>query len=98
LGLFRFPLPSPASLNATASRDFDFSTEFPRKESLAPPPPCQVSWDDYRGAAECPVLGRTPMCKDSSKTFRATIAMSEDFPLTIEMLLSVLEVRGGTRF
>jgi len=73
-------------------RNIFVPVEFPRKESLAPPPPSKISWDDYVNSSECPILGRTPICKDSSKTFRATIAMSEDFPLTIEMLLSVLEV------
>lgn len=43
---------------------------------------------------ECPFLGRKPVCKESSKAFKATVAMSEDFPLSVEMLLNVLEVRS----
>lgn len=66
--------------------------EFPRKESLAPPPPCRMTWDEYINSTEAPIIGRVPVCKDSSKNFKATIAMSEDFPLTVDMLLSVLEV------
>lgn len=30
--------------------------------------------------------------KESSKPFKATVAMSPDFPLTVDMLLNVLEV------
>ncbi len=32
------------------------------------------------------------VCKESSKAFKATVAMSEDFPLSVDMLLNVLEV------
>ena len=32
------------------------------------------------------------MAKASSKQFKATVAMSEDFPMKVEMLLAVLEV------
>jgi hypothetical protein len=50
-----------------------------------------MTWDEYVSATECPILGRPMVCKESSKSFKATIAMSEDFPLTVDMLLSVLE-------
>lgn len=32
------------------------------------------------------------MYKESSKSFKATVAMSQDFPLSVDMLLNVLEV------
>ena len=32
------------------------------------------------------------MAKASSKQFKATVAMSEDFPMKVDMLLAVLEV------
>jgi ankyrin repeat domain-containing protein 13 len=51
-----------------------------------------MNWSEYINSVECPILGRPMVCKDSSKSFKATIAMSEDFPLTVDMLLSVLEV------
>uniref|UniRef100_A0A8C6WG09 Ankyrin repeat domain 13C n=1 Tax=Neogobius melanostomus TaxID=47308 RepID=A0A8C6WG09_9GOBI len=38
-----------------------------------------------------PHLGRELVCKESKKNFKATVAMSQDFPLGIE-LLNVLEV------
>lgn len=72
--------------------------DMPRKESLVPPPKSPVSWKEYIAApvGEFPSLGRRPVCKESSKGFKATVAMSEDFPLTVDMLLNVLEVRTKT--
>lgn len=65
-----------------------------RRPSLNPPSESHVSWDDYSSASpgECPTLGRTLAYKESSKAFKATVAMSPDFPLTVDMLLNVLEV------
>ncbi|KAK6180317.1 hypothetical protein SNE40_012497 [Patella caerulea] len=68
--------------------------EFDRRQSLPPPPVPNVSWEDYISfnPGNPPTLGRTPIAKENSKGFRATIAMSEDFPMTVEVLLDVLEV------
>ena len=68
--------------------------EIKRKESLSPPPKREVTWSEYiqSPAGQHPVLGRASKCKESSRAFKATVAMSEDFPLTVEMLLNVLEV------
>uniref|UniRef100_A0A1B0D1N6 Uncharacterized protein n=1 Tax=Phlebotomus papatasi TaxID=29031 RepID=A0A1B0D1N6_PHLPP len=65
-----------------------------RRTSLSPPPNCNVTWDEYINAepGEHPKLARDLVYKESSKTFRATVAMSKDFPLNVEMLLNVLEV------
>ena len=67
-----------------------------RKETLQPPPKRDVTWSEYIQSppGQHPVLGRTPKCKESSRAFKATVAMSEDFPLTVDMLLNVLEVRN----
>lgn len=48
-----------------------------RRESLTPPDEHNVSWDDYINAepGEYPTLGRQLVYKESSKTFRATVAM-----------------------
>ena len=61
---------------------------------MTPPPKRDVTWSEYiqSPAGQHPVLGRAPKCKESSRAFKATVAMSEDFPLTVEMLLNVLEV------
>ena len=70
-------------------------SETTRKSSLTPPSEPDLSWQSYinSSAGEPPCLGREHLCKESRKTFKATVAMSEEFPLTVEMLLSVLEVK-----
>ena len=72
----------------------DKLSEGSRKDSLTRPPVRNTSWGDYLHSdpGDPPLLGREPKCKESKKSFRATVAMSEDFPLTVNMLLSVLEV------
>ena len=69
---------------------------FSHKESLPPPPSANVTWPEYATCppGEHPTLGRKPVFKESSKAFKATVAMSEEFPLSVEMLLNVLEVIG----
>lgn len=73
------------------THSFDEST---RRPSLEPPSTEPVSWEEYiqTDPGKPPPLGRTLICKESSKSFKATVAMSEEFPLTVEMLLNVLEV------
>ncbi|CAG0896150.1 unnamed protein product [Darwinula stevensoni] len=65
-----------------------------RRRSLTPPSQPSVTWSSYVNAptGAQPHLGRPMVCKDSSKSFKATVAMSEEFPLTTETLLNVLEV------
>lgn len=48
-----------------------------RRESLTPPDENRVSWEDYINAepGEYPTIGRQLVYKESSKTFRATVAM-----------------------
>ncbi|XP_055712908.1 ankyrin repeat domain-containing protein 13C isoform X2 [Phlebotomus papatasi] len=76
------------------SQTVDQNGEILRRTSLSPPPNCNVTWDEYINAepGEHPKLARDLVYKESSKTFRATVAMSKDFPLNVEMLLNVLEV------
>ncbi|XP_039312834.1 ankyrin repeat domain-containing protein 13C isoform X1 [Solenopsis invicta] len=65
-----------------------------RRASLNPPPESNITWEEYVVAppGQCPLLGRNLVYKESSKSFKATVAMSPDFPLTVDMLLNVLEV------
>ncbi|XP_035031901.1 ankyrin repeat domain-containing protein 13C isoform X1 [Hippoglossus stenolepis] len=65
-----------------------------RRQSLTPPSPNTISWEEYISSdnGRAPHLGRELTCKESKKNFKATIAMSQDFPLGIESLLNVLEV------
>jgi hypothetical protein len=65
-----------------------------RRESLVPPPTPGVLWGEYSACppGHPPPLGRKIVSKTSSKQFKATVAMSEDFPMKVDMLLAVLEV------
>ncbi|XP_064865050.1 ankyrin repeat domain-containing protein 13C-B-like isoform X2 [Oncorhynchus nerka] len=65
-----------------------------RRQSLTAPSPNNISWEEYINAenGKAPHLGRDLVCKESKKNFKATVAMSQDFPLSIESLLNVLEV------
>ncbi|XP_053369449.1 ankyrin repeat domain-containing protein 13C [Clarias gariepinus] len=65
-----------------------------RRQSLTAPTPNTISWEEYitAEAGKAPHLGRELVCKESKKNFKATVAMSQDFPLGIESLLNVLEV------
>lgn len=65
-----------------------------RRRSLSPPVKAPISWDTYVNCepGNHPVLGRPLVCKSSNKSFKATLAMSADFPMTLESLLSVLEI------
>ncbi|KAL3271060.1 hypothetical protein HHI36_021560 [Cryptolaemus montrouzieri] len=65
-----------------------------RRTSLVPPPDKNVTWEQYIQAElnDYPRLGRDLVYKESTKSFKATIAMSSEFPLSVDMLLNVLEV------
>ncbi|XP_045469195.1 ankyrin repeat domain-containing protein 13C [Harmonia axyridis] len=65
-----------------------------RRTSLIPPPDKSITWEQYINAEinGYPRLGRDLVYKESTKAFKATIAMSSDFPLSVDMLLNVLEV------
>ncbi|XP_016113932.1 ankyrin repeat domain-containing protein 13C, partial [Sinocyclocheilus grahami] len=65
-----------------------------RRQSLTAPSPNTISWEEYITAetGKAPHLGRELVCKESKKNFKATVAMSQDFPLSIESLLNVLEI------
>lgn len=55
----------------------DQNGEIVRRESLTPPDENIVTWEEYINAepGEYPTLGRQLVYKESSKTFRATVAM-----------------------
>uniref|UniRef100_A0A3Q2PG04 Ankyrin repeat domain-containing protein 13C-like n=1 Tax=Fundulus heteroclitus TaxID=8078 RepID=A0A3Q2PG04_FUNHE len=62
-----------------------------RRQSLTAPAPNTISWEEYITAEHGKCVS-VLMCKESKKNFKATVAMSQDFPLGIESLLNVLEV------
>lgn len=61
---------------------------------MQPPPNPSITWEEYIEAepGQYPNMGRDVVYKESNKNFRATVAMSKDFPLSVDMLLNVLEV------
>ena len=73
--------------------DFEIA-QVARRPSLPPPPNSGVTWAEYQSSVpgKPPILGRRVVAKASSKQFKATVAMSEDFPMKVDMLLAVLEV------
>lgn len=68
--------------------------EFERRNSLSPPELPNITWEEYITApvGHAPCIGRHTISKESNKQFKATIAMSKDFPMTVDVLLDVLEV------
>ena len=56
-----------------------------RRGSLPPPIKNNLSWNDYINCSHPPNLGRLLICKDVSKTFRATVAMVLTFLLNNTM-------------
>ncbi|XP_022250697.1 ankyrin repeat domain-containing protein 13C-like isoform X2 [Limulus polyphemus] len=70
------------------------NSEFQRRKSLTAPLTPQVTWEEYITATQGkpPHLGRQMVSKESVKNFKAILAMSEEFPLSVESLLNVLEV------
>ncbi|XP_017781382.1 PREDICTED: ankyrin repeat domain-containing protein 13C [Nicrophorus vespilloides] len=75
-------------------QNFDQNGVPVRRSSLNPPPDKSVTWPQYIQSElnSYPRLGRDLVYKESSKSFKATIAMSPEFPLSVAMLLNVLEV------
>ncbi|XP_076441537.1 ankyrin repeat domain-containing protein 13C-like isoform X2 [Babylonia areolata] len=73
---------------------WDQSPPVERRRSMTPPSRSSVTWEEYMTApaGTPPCLARPLIAKENSKAFKATVAMSEDFPMTVEILLDVLEV------
>lgn len=71
----------------------DLEEEIQYRPSLPPPPPNQFSWMEYESSqpGDPPILGRKPKCKESRKEFKAQIAMSQEFPLSINDLNKLLD-------
>ena len=63
------------------------------RPSLQPPPDNHLSWDEYLNdnSGEPPCIGRKLKIKESRKEFKAQIAMSEEFPMTVNELDKLLD-------
>lgn len=82
------------SLASSAKSSLNCNRGKNRRESLIPPESTNVTWDEYINAppGQHANIGRPQVCKTSSKAFKANVAMSTEFPLTVEVLLNLLEV------
>jgi hypothetical protein len=64
------------------------------RKSLPPPPKSDVTWEEYAcskaGAAPC--LGRKQIAKSSARNFKAIVAMSAEFPVSVDVLVDILEI------
>ncbi len=69
----------------------DFMEDIVYRPSLPPPTQNHLSWDEYLDNESMPCIGRTPKVKESRKEFKAQLAMSEDFPLSVAELDNLLE-------
>lgn len=67
--------------------------EIKHRPSLPPPPAHAATWNDYINSkeGEWPCLGRKIKCKESKKEFKAQLAMSQEFPLTVNDLNKLLD-------
>lgn len=82
--------------NSTNSDDLNDEPkdEIIRRKSLPKPPKQNITWEEYINSDtdNLPCLGRKMICKQNVKKFKATIGMSQNFPLTTGSLLNILEV------
>ncbi|EFO21513.1 hypothetical protein LOAG_06976 [Loa loa] len=64
------------------------------RKSLPPPRRISITWEEYISAAAglAPSLGRAQVLKQTTKKFKALVAMAEDFPLSVDVLLDILEI------
>ncbi|XP_038049547.1 ankyrin repeat domain-containing protein 13C-like isoform X2 [Patiria miniata] len=63
------------------------------RHSLPPPPSTDITWSEYiKGRPSRAHIGRPQVCKESKKVFKATVALSEEFPMELPDLLNILEV------
>lgn len=80
----------------TKGKDLESEIDFeppPRRQSLPDPVKRNVTWHEYINSepGKHPVLGREMVFKKSRRVYKASAAMCLDFPLSVDMLLSVLE-------
>jgi len=72
----------------------DSLPETSRRYSLHPPPKTDLTWDEYLlyDSERLPPIGRKMVLKEDRKSVKAHVAMSEEFPLSVDLILKVLEV------
>lgn len=75
-------------------KDGDSAVEVEHRESLPAPPPTNVTWEEYLNSepGNFPVLGRKHKCKTSTTAFKASVAMSKQFPIDKSEFLDLLSI------
>ncbi|XP_062523304.1 ankyrin repeat domain-containing protein 13C-like [Corticium candelabrum] len=63
-----------------------------RRQSLLPPPHVNVGFCEYLNAENDCHFGRPMLMKEDKRNFKAAIALCDDFPVAIHMLLDLLEI------
>jgi len=76
----------------TSLMENDKTQTFPRKESLSPPTKNSCTWKEYISAERLPTLGRAIQLTESKKALKVNVWMCQDFPLSVKLLLNVLNV------
>lgn len=73
--------------------DIEIDDEIEYRPSLPPPPKNTISWDEYINAPDgnSPCIGRRIKSKESKKEFKAQVAMSQEFPLSVSDLDKLLD-------
>uniref|UniRef100_A0A183CE97 F-box domain-containing protein n=1 Tax=Globodera pallida TaxID=36090 RepID=A0A183CE97_GLOPA len=77
------------------TRDVNTEGQHPQHQrpSLAPPPQPGLNWSQYlRASDKNSHLGRQMNEKDSSKECNGTVAMSSEFPLSLDVVLDIFSV------
>ncbi|CAH3134873.1 unnamed protein product [Porites lobata] len=72
----------------------DSLPETTRRNSLLPPPKTDLTWDEYLlyDSERLPHIGRPMKLKEDKKSVKCHVAMSEEFPLSVDLILKVLQV------
>lgn len=56
-----------------------------------------ITFEEYVTSLDPVPLGRNPAVKTNTKTLSASVAMSEEFPLDVNVLVNILEVLAPTK-
>ena len=85
--------PSNTSDDIRGLDEIEMEDEIEYRPSLPPPPKNTVPWDEYINsqAGSAPCIGRRIKSKESKKEFKAQVAMSQEFPLSVSDLDKLLD-------
>ncbi|EFP09057.1 hypothetical protein GCK72_003906 [Caenorhabditis remanei] len=83
-----------SSLTSGHTVNDDEFVSLQHRKSLPPPGRLPTTWEEYSGAAPGapPQMGRPQIVKTNEKQFKALVGMSEEFPLSVDVLVDLLEV------